>query len=149
MPDAAAFRAVAETGVPLGADGDAAGGNEIITQETGMKVAIAQDGNEVSGHFGHCQEYALFTVEDHTIVKRELLKNPGHEPGRLPALLAQHKVTHVVAGGMGPKAVDLFCANNIEVFLGVSGQIDSVIRDFIEGKVTQGQSNCHHTHECS
>jgi predicted Fe-Mo cluster-binding NifX family protein len=113
-----------------------------------MKVAIAKDGDEVSGHFGQCAEYALFTIQDTTITKKEILKSPGHEPGRLPALLAQHHVTHVLAGGMGPKAVDLFCANNIEVFLGISGKIDSVIQDFIAGKVIPGQSSCHHTHEC-
>jgi predicted Fe-Mo cluster-binding NifX family protein len=113
-----------------------------------MKVAIAQDGNVVSGHFGHCSEYALFTIEDSRITGREVLKNPGHEPFRLPALLARHQVTHVVAGGMGPKAVDLFCASNIEVFLGIAGPIDAVIQDFIAGKVTPGQSSCHHSQEC-
>jgi predicted Fe-Mo cluster-binding NifX family protein len=113
-----------------------------------MKVAIAQDGDEVSGHFGHCQHYILFTVENGKITHRVDLPNPGHEPGRLPALLAEHQVTHVVVGGMGPKAVDLFCANNIEVYLGIRGKIDTVINEFIAGRITSGESSCHHTHEC-
>lgn len=113
-----------------------------------MKVAIAKDGDEVSEHFGHCSEYALFTIEDSRITGKEVLKNPGHEPFRLPALLARHRVTHVVAGGMGPRAVDLFCANKIEVFQGIAGPIDAVILDFIAGKVTPGQSRCHHSQEC-
>jgi predicted Fe-Mo cluster-binding NifX family protein len=113
-----------------------------------MKVAIAKDGNDVSGHFGHCAEYALFTVEDTTISKKEILTSPGHEPGKLPAFLAEHHVTHVLAGGMGPRAVDLFCTRNIEVFLGISGPIDTVIQDFVEGKIVPGQSSCHHSHEC-
>ena len=113
-----------------------------------MKVAIAQDGNEVSGHFGHCREYAVFTIENKTIVGRETITNPGHEPGRLPALLADHKITHVIAGGMGPKAIDLFCSHNIEVYLGISGPVDSVIQNFIDGNIVPGQSSCHHTHEC-
>ncbi len=113
-----------------------------------MKVAIAQDGDMVSGHFGHCEWYILFAVSEGKIVERIDLPNPGHEPGRLPALLAGHNVTHVVVGGMGPNAVDLFCANNIEVFLGISGHIDSVIRNFTDGKITPGKSSCHHTHEC-
>jgi predicted Fe-Mo cluster-binding NifX family protein len=109
-----------------------------------MKVAIAKDGEYVSGHFGHCKEYALFVVENSEITSQEILVSPGHEPGKLPALLAEHKVTHVLAGGMGPKAVDLFCANNIEVFLGVQGQIETVIRDFMAGKIAQGESSCTH-----
>ena len=119
------------------------------TEEIGLKVAIARDGNNVSAHFGHCQEYTIFTVEGSQIVMRQDLANPGHEPGRLPALLAEHKVTHVLAGGMGPRAVDLFCANHIDVLLGISGPVDDVIQAFLEGKISPGQSSCHHTHECS
>lgn len=114
-----------------------------------MKVAIAKEGDLVSEHFGHCSEYALYDVEQNEITRRELLQSPGHEPGKLPALLAEHKVTHVLAGGMGPAAVDLFCANNIEVYLGVRGPVDAVIQTFIEGKVIKGESSCNHSHECS
>lgn len=109
-----------------------------------MKVAIAKDGDFVSEHFGHCSEYALFVVDNAKITSQDILVSPGHEPGKLPALLAEHKVTHVLAGGMGPKAVDLFCANNIEVFLGVGGTIDQTIQDFIAGNIAQGESSCTH-----
>jgi len=109
-----------------------------------MKVAIAKDGDIVSEHFGHCTEYAVFVIEESKITAREILESPGHEPGKLPPFLASHKVTHVLAGGMGPRAVDLFCANNIEVFLGVRGRIETVINDFISGKVAQGESSCTH-----
>jgi predicted Fe-Mo cluster-binding NifX family protein len=116
-----------------------------------MKIAIAKEGEEVSGHFGHCTEYAVFDIEDNKITKKEILESPGHEPGKLPVFLAGHGVTHVIAGGMGPRAVDLFCANDIEVFLGVQGEIDTVIRDFMAGKIAQGESSCTHgpDHECS
>jgi predicted Fe-Mo cluster-binding NifX family protein len=128
------------------------GNKNSIVMEFFMKVAIAKDGDFVSAHFGHCKEYALFVVDNSKITSREYLVSPGHEPGKLPALLAEHNVTHVLAGGMGPKAVDLFCANNIEVFLGVRGQIETVIGDFIAGNIEQGESSCTHGeegHECS
>ena len=32
-----------------------------------MKVAIAKEGDMVSAHFGHCLEYAVFTVENKKI----------------------------------------------------------------------------------
>lgn len=116
-----------------------------------MRVAIAKEGDEVSAHFGHCSEYAVFDIEERKISGKKILESPGHEPGRLPAFLAGHKVTHVIAGGMGPRAVDLFCANNIEVFLGIAGKIDDVIIAFAEGKVTPGESSCSHgpDHQCS
>ena len=117
-----------------------------------MKVAIAKEGDHVSEHFGHCTEYAVFGIENSKITSREILSSPGHEPGKLPVFLAGHKVTHVLAGGMGPRAVDLFCENNIEVFLGVRGRIETVIKDFIAGNIAQGESSCTHGeegHECS
>jgi predicted Fe-Mo cluster-binding NifX family protein len=117
-----------------------------------MKVAIAKDGDMVSGHFGHCTEYAVFVIEKSKIASQEILESPGHEPGKLPPFLASHKVTHVLAGGMGPRAVDLFCENNIEVFTGVHGPIETVIKDFLAGKISQGESSCTHGeegHECS
>lgn len=116
-----------------------------------MKVAIAKEGDNVSGHFGHCSEYAVFDIDNRKITGKNILPSPGHEPGRLPVFLAEHKVTHVIAGGMGPRAVDLFCANNIEVCLGVSGKIDDVASAFAEGKLAPGESSCTHgpDHECS
>ena len=116
-----------------------------------MKVAIAKEGNDVSEHFGHCSEYAVFTIENGKVSSSSILPSPGHEPGKLPVFLAEHKITHVLAGGMGPRAVELFCANNIEVFLGISGNIDTVIHDFLAGKIIPGQSSCTHgpDHECS
>ena len=41
---------------------------------------------------------------------------------------------------MGPRAVDLFCENDIEVFLGVRGKIETVIKDFIAGNIAQGEA---------
>ena len=116
-----------------------------------MKVAIAKEGNDVSEHFGHCSEYVVFTIENGKISSSTILQSPGHEPGRLPVFLAERGITHVLAGGMGPKAVELFCANNIEVYLGISGLIDTVIRDFLAGKISPGQSSCTHgsDHVCT
>jgi predicted Fe-Mo cluster-binding NifX family protein len=116
-----------------------------------MKVAIAKEGDEVSAHFGHCTEYAVFEIANKKINHKSILQSPGHEPGKLPPFLASHKVTHVIAGGMGPRAVDLFCQNNIDVYLGIAGPIDAVIEAFVNGTLAKGESSCSHgpDHECS
>ncbi|MDD3621733.1 MAG: NifB/NifX family molybdenum-iron cluster-binding protein [Methanofollis sp.] len=112
-----------------------------------MKLAIAQDGEIVSAHFGHCESYAIFDIEDGKGVRQADLLSPGHEPGRLPVFLAEHGVNTVVAGGMGPRAVDLFHMNGIEVYLGVSGEIDAVAAEFAAGKLSSGESTCTHGEE--
>ncbi len=109
-----------------------------------MKIGVAREGNMVSEHFGQCQGFVIFTVEDKKIIEREEIQNPGHAPGVLPQLMADHNVDVVLAGGMGPKAVDNFCMHGIEVYIGVSGEIDQVASDFIDGTLEQGSNVCHH-----
>ena len=109
-----------------------------------MRIAIAQDGNKVSEHFGHCEQYAIFDVEDSIIYRKDDLPSPGHEPGRLPVFLAEHGVNLIIAGGMGPRAVDIFHENGIDVLLGISGNVDYVAQDYIAGRLSPGKSSCHH-----
>lgn len=115
-----------------------------------VKIAIATDGNRVSAHFGHCEKYALFKAENNIIIRGDDLDNPGHEPGKLPRFLADHGVDIVIAGGMGPRAIDIFQQNGIDVILGVSGNVDSVAQAYIRGDLATGESTCHHdsTDEC-
>ncbi|MDG6256072.1 MAG: NifB/NifX family molybdenum-iron cluster-binding protein [Methanomicrobiaceae archaeon] len=109
-----------------------------------MKIGVAREGNMVSAHFGHCEGFVLFDVEDGRIIAREEIQNPGHAPGVLPQLMADNNVDVMLAGGMGPKAVDNFCMHGIEVYIGVSGEIDQVVRDFLDGNLEQGSNVCHH-----
>ena len=108
-----------------------------------MIVAIALEGEMVSPHFGHAPQFALYAVTGDTFERTDI-PSPGHEPGKLPALLSAQGVTHVIAGGMGPKAVELFCASGIEVILGVAGDANEAVREFIAGTLESGTSMCHH-----
>jgi predicted Fe-Mo cluster-binding NifX family protein len=115
-----------------------------------VKIAIASEGSRVSEHFGHCSTYSLYSVENGVIFHREVLESPGHQPGILPPFLASHNVTHVIAGGMGPRAVELFQQHGIQVILGIAGPVDLVAQEFIAGRIVPGVSSCHHTegHSC-
>jgi predicted Fe-Mo cluster-binding NifX family protein len=61
-------------------------------EEINLKLAIAQDGSDVSGHFGHCEAYAIYQADNSMIRHIEDLESPGHEPGKLPPFLASHGV---------------------------------------------------------
>lgn len=83
------------------------------------KIAIPVDENGIlDGHFGHCKYFVLIDVEDTTIVNKEQVTPPPHEPGVLPKWLAEKGVTDVLAGGMGHKAIQIFNYNNVNVFVG-------------------------------
>ena len=112
-----------------------------------MKIAISTDNGRVSAHFGRCPSYTIVDIEDGRIVGRLEISNPGHQPGFLPRFLADKGINAIIAGGMGPRAVELFCDNNIEVFVGISGPIDEVIEDFVAGNIVSGESSCTHGEE--
>ncbi len=55
-----------------------------------MKIAVAAMGHTVAGHFGHCENFIFFDVEDNKIVDEKSVPNPGHRPGFLPNFLADN-----------------------------------------------------------
>jgi predicted Fe-Mo cluster-binding NifX family protein len=109
-----------------------------------MKVAIATEGNQVSAHFGRCQCYTIFDVDGNEIKGKSTVDTPGHQPGMLPRFLNDRGVDIVIAGGMGPKAQNLFGALNIQPIIGITGNVDDVIRDFVNGALEGGESLCDH-----
>jgi predicted Fe-Mo cluster-binding NifX family protein len=80
-----------------------------------MKIAVASEGKMVTEHFGHCESFNIFEVENKKIVKAESIPNPGHRPGFLPVFLHEKGVNVIISGGMGGGAVDIFNEKGIEV----------------------------------
>ncbi len=112
-----------------------------------MKVAVATENGMVAEHFGHCAGFMVFDVEDTKIVKSEVIPNPGHRPGFLPRFLNDLGVTTIISGGMGGGAVELFNENNIEVIVGVRGDAEEVVKNYLDGSLKSTGSVCHeHSH---
>ncbi len=109
-----------------------------------MKIAIATDGTQVANHFGRCQSYTIVEIENNEILKKSIIDNPGHEPGFLPKFLSEKGVNCILAGGMGPRAINLFEEKNVEAIVGVHGSIDKVIEDFLNHNIEVGDSKCSH-----
>jgi predicted Fe-Mo cluster-binding NifX family protein len=111
-----------------------------------VKIAVALDEGLVSPHFGHAPHFAIYETNGDGF-SRQLLPNPGHEPGKLPVFLHGEGVSCIIAGGMGPRAVALFGDHGIDVVLGVSGPADDAVTAFLAGTLARGESMCHHPHE--
>jgi len=111
-----------------------------------VKIAIATEGNMVSGHFGHCEVFTVFEVDENQnkILKKEIIKNPEHQPGFLPGYLAQFGINCIIAGGMGARAKELFEEYDIMTVTGISGQVDEVIQEFLKGNIIDKGSICNH-----
>lgn len=107
-----------------------------------MKIAVAADGQYVSGHFGHCEGFAIFTTRQEVIEKREFVQNPGHQPGFLPNFLGNLGVNVVISGGMGGNAVQMFQEKGIEVVTGASGAAEQAVSAYISGTLKSSGSVC-------
>ncbi|MBC3795770.1 iron-sulfur cluster carrier protein MrpORP [Acetobacterium tundrae] len=119
--------------------------------EKKMKIAVASDNGLVTGHFGHCESFMIFDVENNKIVKSEAVPNPGHKPGFLPVFLHDMGVNVIIAGGMGGGAVDIFNEKNIEVITGASGKAEDAATNYLQGMLKSTGSICHehqHSDEC-
>ena len=112
-----------------------------------MKIAIASEGSIVSQHFGHCEGFTIYYVENGTATTKHFVPNPGHKPGYLPVFLREQKVDVIIAGGMGEAAKDLFVENEIEVFVGVDGQSDTAAQQYAKGLLKSTGTICtEHNH---
>ncbi len=110
-----------------------------------MKIAIPTAQGELSSHFGHCEAFAIFTIEDGKIIKQETVDPPTHEPGSHPAFLHQLGCTVVIAGGMGIKAQELMCQNGIKVVVGVPPfSLEILVNLYLQGKLESGDNRCDH-----
>jgi len=115
-----------------------------------MRIAVASDGKSVSAHFGHCEGFTVYEIDQNKSLEKSFVANPGHRPGFLPVFLKEKGVDVIIAGGMGGSAQQLFTENGIEVFVGVQGFSDDLAQAFINGNLQSSGSVCHeHQHEGS
>jgi len=107
-----------------------------------MRIAISTDGDFVSAHFGRCPQFTIVDIEDNELKNKELVPNPGHQPGFIPQFLHSKGVKFIIAGGMGMRATGFFDELGIKPILGVSGSIDDVIGQIQNNTLQGGESLC-------
>jgi len=112
-----------------------------------MRIAIPIDEGKLSPHFGHCGHFALVDVDPcaKVILSREDVEAPPHEPGLLPAWLAERGANVIIAGGMGQRARHLFGEQGITVVVGASARApEPLVSDYLAGTLEVGDNICDH-----
>jgi predicted Fe-Mo cluster-binding NifX family protein len=109
------------------------------------RIAIPLENGLLCSHFGHCSQFAVIDAESTNIINEVLITPPPHEPGLLPAWLAEKGVTDVIAGGMGQRAINLFNQQKINVFVGANAKKPSELaRELLHGTLVAGANLCDH-----
>jgi ATP-binding protein involved in chromosome partitioning len=112
-----------------------------------MRYAVPVSGGLMSPHFGHCEQFALFDVDvdKKEVTKKQFVPSPEHQPGLLPAWLAEQGVSMVIAGGMGPRAQEIFYQNGIGVVLGaLESDPERAVLKHLTGGLDTGDNVCTH-----
>jgi len=112
-----------------------------------MRIAIPLVQGKLSLHFGHCDQFAIFDIDDNLkkVINRKDATPPGHEPGVLPRWLHENNVSVIIAGGMGQRAQQLFTQNDIKVVVGASsGTPEELVSAFLQDTLETGDNICDH-----
>lgn len=119
-------------------------------------VVAAEDSRgldgEVSAHFGRCPYYVVVEVDpkadDDYLGEVKVVENPHynrHQPGIMPKFIKSLGAEVIIAGGMGPRAIDMFLAMDVEVATGALGVVGKVVQAYLRGEV-RGVVPCAHDH---
>lgn len=112
-----------------------------------MRIAIPVSEGKLDPHFGHCRSFALVDVDLDTrkVLTSETVTPPAHEPGVLPAWLAEQGANLVLAGGMGNMAIQIFAKHDVEVIVGApSLDPESLALGYLAGEIGAGANACDH-----
>ncbi len=109
------------------------------------KIAIPVINGTLCKHFGHCQEFHFFKVEDGQISTLEKKTPPPHAPGVIPKWIGEQDVTDVIVGGIGQRAIDIFNAQGVNVYAGApSNESKAIVEEFINGSLRLNENLCDH-----
>ncbi|HAS89671.1 MAG TPA: dinitrogenase iron-molybdenum cofactor biosynthesis protein [Desulfovibrio sp.] len=110
-----------------------------------MKIALPSRDGMVDGHFGHCEAFTIYTLDDSkNIIEEEKLTPPsgcGCKSNIVPTL-AEMGVKVLLAGNMGQGAVNLLQNNGIQVIRGVGGELKEAVAKWAEGNLTDSATVC-------
>ncbi len=112
-----------------------------------MKIALPVAQKKVCMHFGHCEEFALFEVDEESkeIINQEYIGSPPHQPGILPGWLKEQGATVIISGGMGMRAQSMFNQHGIQVIVGSPvGEPKVIAAAYLNGTLETGANICDH-----
>lgn len=114
-----------------------------------MKIALPTNGNLIDDHFGHCENYTVFTIDENDqIAGKEVIPSVtgcGCKSG-IAAVLKEKGVEIMLAGNMGDGALNVLQGHGIAVFRGCRGDVTDVTMSFLKGELNDSGESCGHHH---
>jgi predicted Fe-Mo cluster-binding NifX family protein len=117
-----------------------------------MKIALPSRQNQVDEHFGHCEYFTVFTIDDqNTITSQEIISSPAGCGCRsnIAVTLKEIGVNWMLSGNMGQGAVNVLNGVGISVLRGCSGDVRQITEAWLAGELKDSGVACElHEHDC-
>ena len=116
-----------------------------------MKIAVpTTKADTVDAHFGHCEFYTIFTVNNSKeVTNKEIL--PSSQgcgcKSNIASVLKEKGVNVMLAGNMGGGALNVLTNHGIDVYRGCTGDVCQLTESFLLGKIGDSGIGCHHHEE--
>ena len=113
-----------------------------------MKIAVTYENGQIFQHFGHTEQFKVYTVEGTELLSAEVVDTDGFGHGALAELLSRLGVDILICGGIGGGAQIALGNAGIKLYGGVSGSCDEAVKAFLAGKLDYNPDvRCdHHEH---
>jgi predicted Fe-Mo cluster-binding NifX family protein len=84
-----------------------------------MKIAVTYDQGMIFQHFGHTEEFKIYTIKADEIVESQIIKTNGTGHCALANVLSELGVEVLICGGIGTGAINNLVRAGIEILPGV------------------------------
>ena len=112
-----------------------------------MKIAVTYENGQVFQHFGHCQAFQFFTVEEGKVTSSEVVSAAGSGHGALAGFLKAHGADTLICGGIGGGARTALAQAGIQLYPGVTGGTEQAVQALLDGTLLFNPDTlCSHHH---
>lgn len=110
-----------------------------------MKIAVTYENGQIFQHFGHCENFKIYVVEDGKVVESKVENAAGSGHGALAGFLKGLGVEVLICGGIGGGAQMALAEAGIRLFGGVMGDADAAVAALLEGTLAYNANvQCNH-----
>lgn len=113
-----------------------------------MKIAVTYENGEVFQHFGHTEQFKIYTAEGGKVLSSEIADTNGSGHGALAGFLKDLGVEVLICGGIGGGARNALAEAGIRLFPGACGDADVQVEAFLAGNLSYNpETMCNHHHQ--
>lgn len=96
-----------------------------------MRIAVTYADGCVYQHFGHTERFKIYDVKETKVILATTVNTNGSSHGALPDILKKLNVDKLICGGIGTGAKRALAEAGIDLYAGVNGEADRVVRDLL------------------